>query len=354
LYALLLLLSLLVACGPDGPGWRGGGTRDTASEYIPPSHEGADVNVVETWDSEASWDCAADPEGCIDDYLALPDAASAWARPISASTLEDQLEAMEDGDVVILGPDDISDGALDSEVAAALNMGFLLDGLDERPLTVTVIHEEHHSGYTERHMVLEDPWVGSFFAMLLLPDGAQSDAVPGVLSVHGHGQQAGDVLEDLFGRDYPAHGYALMTFTFRGMGADRSEDQASRALLLEGFTLEAVRIYESLLAAKYLRWLPEVDADRLAVVGHSGGSLAWNLAIRNHPPVQALVSDLQGTYFDLWKGWVLDDTIPALHPYYPAINELSATGVSVLEVEYSYQGEFDEIIDFLDSRLGGS
>ena len=349
-----LLLSLLIACGQEGPSWGPGGTRDTGSEYLPPTGGGDDVNVVWVQDSEVSWDCGDDPEGCIDTYLGLPAQWSAYADPISESTLEGQLDDMADGDVQIYSPDDISDDALDSIVSRELNMGFLLDGLDDRELTVTEIHQEQQSGYRELHLILEDPWVGSFFGILLIPDGAESNPVPGVLSVHGHGQQAGDVLDDLFGREYPDHGYALMTITFRGMGADESEDAATRALLLEGFTLEALRIYESLLALEVLRWLGEVDSERLAVVGHSGGSLAWNLAIRNNPPVQALVSDLQGTYYDLWKGWVLDDTIPGLHPYYPAINELSGTGVVVKTVDYSYQEQFDEIVAFLDSWIGGS
>ena len=349
-----LLLSLLIACGPDGPDWRPGGTKDTGSEYLPPTGGGDDVDVTWVQDAEATWGCADDPEGCIDTYLGLPAQWATYGDPISESTLEDQLDAMADGDVEILGPDDVSDSALDSIVSRELTMGFLLDGLDERELTVTELVQEQKSGYRELHLIIDDPWVGDFFALLLIPDGADSDPVPGVLSVHGHGQQAGDVLEDLFGREYPAHGYALMTFTFRGMGADESEDEATRALLLEGFTLEAVRIYESLLALKILRWLEEVDAERLAVVGHSGGSLAWNLAVRGNPPIRALVSDLQGTYYDLWKGWVLDDTIPGLHPYYPAINELSGTGVAIKSVDYSYQDEFDDIVVFLDEWIGGS
>jgi pimeloyl-ACP methyl ester carboxylesterase len=349
-----LLLSLSIACGPDGPAWRPGGTKDTGNVYVPPGGGGDEVELSWVEDPEATWACADDPEGCIDTYLGLPEAWSEHADPISESTLEAQLDAMADGEVEILGPDEVSDDALDSIVSRELNMGFLLEGLDERALTVTEIHREQRGGYRELHLILDDPWVGAFFALLLIPDGAEDDPVPGVLSVHGHGQQAGDVLDDLFGREYPDHGYALMTFTFRGMGADASEDEATRALLLEGFTLEAVRIYESLLALKVLRWLEEVDAERLAVVGHSGGSLAWNLAVRGHPPVKALVSDLQGTYYDVWKGSVLDDTIPGLHPYHPAINELSGTGVAIRTVDYSYQEEFDEIVSFLDEWIGGS
>ncbi len=347
----LLPVLLAFGCGPSGPSWGPSGTKDTGQDTIPVGPSGDDVEVEELWDPEATWACADDPEGCIEDYLALPALAAAWADPISASSLEAQLEAIEDGEVEVLAAEDVANATLDSVVGQALNMDFLLSGLDERELAVTVIHEQEHSGYTERHLILEDPWVGSFFGILLLPHSG--DAVPGVLSVHGHGQQAESVLDDLFGTLYPEQGYALMTFTFRGMGADASEDQAARALLLDGFTLESLRIYESLLALKYLRWLPEVDGERLAVVGHSGGSLAWNLGIRQDPPVAALVTDLRGTYSDLWKGYLLDDTIPALYPYHPAINELAGTGIAVKVVDYSYQDQFDEIIAFLDSWVGG-
>lgn len=348
-----LLTVLLIACQAEGPSWRLGGDGDNDYEYVPPTHGGADVNVVEREDPEAVWDCADDPEGCTDDYLAIPAQAAAWADPIDAGVLEASIDAILDGDVAVYGADEVSDAAVDSAVDRALNMDFLRSGLDDRALEVTWIGAWQRDGYTERHLILDDPWVGSFFGILLLPDGAETDPVPGVLSVHGHGQQAGDVLDDLFGTAYPAHGYALLTFTFRGMGADEHEDEAARALLLEGFTLEAMRIYESLLALKLLRWLPQVDAERLAVVGHSGGSVAWNLGVRQNPPIRALVTDLQGTYCDLWKGLVLDDTIPDLYPYHPAINELSGTGVAALVVDYSYQDELDEILDFLDQWIGG-
>ncbi len=354
MWCLLPVLLLLTGCERDRQDWRPGGSKDTASTYTSPGGDGGeDANVVELWDTGASWDCLDDPESCIGSYLALPDAAASHAHPISESELEEQLEAMENGEVVIHSEDAVTDSELDDIVQDALNMDFLTGGLDERELKVTVLYEEDKGAYTERHLIFDDPWVGDFFGILLVPEGAAEAAVPGVLSVHGHGQQAGDVIDDLFGDQYPSHGYALLTFTFRGMGADANEDEVTRALLLEGFTFEAVRIYESLLALKYLRWLPEVDASRLAVVGHSGGSLAWNLAVRDHPPIEALVTDLRGTYFDLWKGWVLDDTLPAVHPYYPAVNLLEGTGVPTLVVDYSYQEEFDDIVDFLDTHLDG-
>jgi hypothetical protein len=340
------LLLLLPACrGPD-PSWGAHGRRDTQDDYLPPDTTGEDVNLTLVEDPDAAWACADDPPSCSTDYLAFPELAAAYAHPISASALAAQLLAIENGEVEVLSPGEVPASTLESTLRTALNMDFLLDGLDDRALTVTVVEDDG----TARRLLFTDPWVGTFQVLLLLPDDDQAPW-PGVLALHGHGGDSEGVLDDLFGRDYPTRGYALATLDFRVMGADADEDEVVRALLREGFTLEAIRIYESLLVLKYLRWLPEVDAQRLAVVGHSGGSVAWNLAIRQSPPIAAYVSDLTSTYYDPWKGWLLDDTVPALYPVHPAINEIEEAGLPVLRVPYSYQDEFDEIIAFLGQHL---
>ena len=346
----LLILCALCACHPDGPGWRTGGLEDTASEPVVPGPDDDDLVVTEQHDEAASWSCADDPESCDEDYFDFADLAEAWAQPISQASLEAQLDAIEAGEVEVCS-DGVSESELPGRIRGALNMSFLLDGLDARELDVTVIAELDEVGYTERHLLLDDPWVGSFFAIMLLPDGAADQPVPGVAALHGHGQQAGSIYESMYGESYPGHGYAVISTTFRVMGGDASEDEMTRALLLQGFSLEALRIYESLLALKYLRWHPGVDAERLGVVGHSGSSIAWNLAIRLDHPAQALVSDLTGSYYDIWDGYVLDDTLPELYPYHPAINDLQAASTPVLEVSYSYVDEFDEIVEFLNEQL---
>ncbi|MFH1469229.1 MAG: hypothetical protein ABIO70_32875 [Pseudomonadota bacterium] len=343
---VVVLPLLLMACQGPGSSWGSRGRRDTNDGYLPPPIAGEDVAVTLVEDPEAAWACADAATACSADYLAFPGLAAAYAHPISAATLAAELGAIEEGEVEVQSPEEVSDSTLASTLASALNMDFLLEGLDERALTITVAEDDG----SEQRLLFTDPWVGTFQARLLLPEGGPQPW-PGVLSLHGHGGSAEGVLDELFGREYPAHGYALATLDFRVMGADPDEDEVVRALLRHGFTLEALRIYESLLVLKYLRWLPEVDAERLAVVGHSGGSVAWNLAIRGSPPIVAYVSDLTSSYYDPWKGWLLDDTIPALYPVHPALNELEGAGPPVLRVDYGYQHEFDEILTFLQDHL---
>lgn len=342
-----LLPALLLACSGPGGGFGSGGVRDTSDGFLPPPDGGEGLNVEAIVDPGATWTCAAAPSACTADYLAFPALAAAWARPTTAAALAAEVEAIEGGEVEVLDPAGVAAGDLFEAVGAALNMDFLLDGLDERLLTVTVVQDAG----TERRLLFTDPWVGTFQVRLLLPEGDPPWA--GVLALHGHGQVSADVLDDLSGRAFPPRGYALATLDFRAMGADADEDEVVRALLVEGFTLEALRIYESLLVLKVLRWLPEVDGARLAVVGHSGGSMAWNLAIRRDPPIAAYVSDLTGDYCDVWKGFWLDDTVPDLYPWHAAIGRLETAEVPVLRVEYGYPGEIDEILAFLDEHLAG-
>jgi hypothetical protein len=338
-----MLLALLHACRDPDPGFGHGGTRDTASEYLPPRDGGGDLRVEQVEDPGATWACADEPAACTADYLAFPAMFPEEARPVSAAAIEAAVAAIEDGEVAIL--DEVGAGDLAATLGAALNMDFLIEGLDERLLAVTLVEGTG----TERRLLFADPFVGTFQVRLLLPGSEPPWA--GVLALHGHGQESADVLDDLFGRDYAADGLALATLDFRAMGADASEDEAVRALLEQGFTLEALRIYESLLVLKYLRWLPEVDGARLAVVGHSGGSVAWNLAIRRDPPIAAYVSDLTSDYCDVWKGWLLDDTVPDLYPVHVALNELETAGLPVLRVPYGYPDGIGEILGFLEEHL---
>ena len=50
-----------------------------------------------------------------------------------------------------------------------LNIRFLVEGIDERPLVVTTIGEEETDEYRERRLLFEDPFVGTFEALLLTP-----------------------------------------------------------------------------------------------------------------------------------------------------------------------------------------
>lgn len=336
---------------PPDTGAGGTGPGDTAgSDTGDPLTSDRDLAVTWAVDLGRTWDCPEDYRDCTADYLAFPNRAAAWSRPVAAEALQASLDAIAAGQVP-LEPADLAPAALAGIVREALNMDFLLDGLDERDLGVTVIRDLDLGTVREQHLLLDDPWVGEVYAILLLPTSTEADPLPAILPLHGHSQRAESVLDFMGGRQYPEEGYAVMAVTFRVMGADTYEDDVTRTLLEAGFTFEALRIYESLLALKLLRWHPRVDPDRLAVVGHSGSSAAWNLAIRLEPPAQAYVSDLTTDYYNVIGGLLVDETLPAVYPVHPALADLSTAGIPTLTVPYGYAEEMEGILEFLAGAL---
>ena len=94
----------------------------------------------------------------------------------------------------------------------------------------------------------------------------------------------------------------------------------------------AVRIYEVLLLHKLLRCRPDIDTERLGLIGHSGGSAVGNLAIRVAPEIfDAYVSDNMTAsvafagkpfqHFFRSTGWCPPDP----HPRFPACPRLVST-----------------------------
>jgi hypothetical protein len=139
--------------------------------------------------------------------------------------------------------------------------------------------------------------------------------------------------------------------TPRGAGVDQWEDLATRTLLRNGFTFLGVRIYETLLALKYLRWRGDIAADRLGLIGQSGGSVVSNVTVRIEPRFRAYVSDCVGHYFSETEGRLLDETTPGLHPYYQFINDFSTSVTPVLTTPYEYAGAMPDITAFFQERL---
>ncbi len=125
--------------------------------------------------------------------------------------------------------------------------------------------------------------------------------------------------------------------------------------LLGGFSMMAVRIYEVLLLHKLLRCRPDIDTERLGLIGHSGGSAVGNLAIRVAPEIfDAYVSDNLNSYFNWVDSALQDETDPAIYPWSQIINDFSTSSVPVLEVPYAFENEYQDIADFFDLHLGNS
>lgn len=128
-----------------------------------------------------------------------------------------------------------------------------------------------------------------------LPD---SDKLPAVLCLPGHGRGVDDIvginpdgtLRQRWGgyqRDFAlqcvAHGFAALAIEQLGFGHRRDEAARQRgpdasscqplsgSALLLGETMIGWRVYDALRALDYLQTRPDVDAQRLAVMGISGG-----------------------------------------------------------------------------------
>jgi len=312
-------------------------------------------NVIERQDPGGSWPCA-DPATCIEDYLTFLKKAPYSGKGWSEETIAQMLADIDAGNV----PQ--TDTLLSSEelartITEALTIGFLLDGLASRELTVTTIRESAFPDHVEKHLLFEDPWVGTFEALFLLPHGP--GPFPAVLALHGHGDSAAVFRDDYHGNEYPARGFAILMLTFRAMGnglASLTEYDVTVRFMKKGYALMGMRVYEALLGLKFLRHSSLVDTDRVGLVGHSGGSSAGNLVLRVDRGLQAYVSD---HHVD-WAEWeptfriVHCETVPHLYPYSEQINDFSTSVTPVLSVDYGYPNGVGELFDFFDQELSNA
>lgn len=317
---------------------------DTAS--IPCPNE---YCVLEEEDLGAEWDCE-NPAGCIDDYLAFVGKAVDYVDPITEAELEQQLYDMSEGRIEQY-TEPLPADVLASELITGLNNNFLLADMYQRLLRVTVIdRQDYQEGYDATIMLFTDPWIGTFKGILLVPEG--KGPFPTVLAMHGHGSSAENFFWSHDGEEFPARRYAILAITLRAMGAGVPEDQVSRTLLLNGFALKALRSYESLLALRYLQYHPQVDNDRIGLIGHSGGSSTNNLTVRFADGFAACVTDLVNTgVVDYDGGRINCEDIPRVYPYFLLTNDFASAPVPMLKVPYNFENEIEEIFDFFDEHL---
>jgi hypothetical protein len=113
-----------------------------------------------------------------------------------------------------------------------------------------------------------------------------------------------------------------------------------------------MRVYESLLGLKFLRSLAEVEAGRVTLIGHSGGSSTGNLTVRVEPRIAGYISDHQVAYAEWVEGINVYhcETVPSLFAYSEQLNDPADSPVPMLKVPYKYSNGMQELFDFLDAR----
>ena len=322
------------------------------------------INVVESNDPKADWACA-DRASCIADYETfIQKAGPAYGHPISQATLDAQVKALDDK-MVPLESKKLSQPDLASRIVAGANIGFLMNGIDARKLEAKTTEITTANGVVERDLLFVDPWVGTFKGILLTPAGP--GPFPTVIAIHGHPDDAEIYRDSYHGKDFPGRGYAILMLTMRAMAIDAAEHQISIDLLRGGFTLVGLRVYETLLGLKYLRFLSSkdgsIDAARVGLIGHSGGSSASDLTVRIEPRVMAYVSDnsvdwhRSDTPWDTLLGNIEPthcETVPALYPVNEQIRDFATSQTPIDKVAYATaqsQSGNDGLIAFFDQHL---
>lgn len=309
--------------------------------------------VLEKEELGAEWACTQ-PADCTEEYEAFLEKAPLYTKHVTQEAVMEQLRAIDEGQVALLeGP--MTQEQLRSVLLARLGIAFLMEEFDERVLiATTVATADGGAGYSERHLLLKDPWVGTFEAYLLVPNG--EGPFPAVVALHGHDETAQLYRETYHGNDYPAAGYAILFLTGRVLGTGdgaMKEHKVSLDLLTSGYTLMGLRVYEAILGLKYLRHLAVIDSQRIGIIGHETGSSTANLAIRVEPGFKACVTDRQTDYAQWAAAFsiVNSESIPDLYPYSALVNDFTTSAAPVLVTLDKYPEGMEPIYQFFDSSM---
>lgn len=347
-----------------------GGDDDTVGD-----DDSAPPNVVELEDLGAVWTCeqgGLTPDDCVDDYLAFVDHpdVSPHAVPMTQGEFDHLADNLHELEYYTQWPS----GDPKRDVTEAMNVGFLLDGLNQRLLTVTLIAEEERTSgdgepYLAREYLFEDEFVGVFrvASRVPLPEPTAADPAPAILVLHGHGGDS-TIADVWFYPELVLQGYVVFAPDLRVDNGGASEDLVTRTLLMNGFCFMGIRSYEGFLVQKFIDHLPGIDGDRIGVIGQSGGSVTLNAASRARQ-YGALVTDHHSGYYSYGEHGgdrqYLDETCFGLYELGGLINDFSTSWTPTLEVPYlyGYHGQediyvpmiFDHFADHLDPpyRLTG-
>lgn len=277
--------------------------------------------------------------------------------PQSAAQIDAELarvlrDKMRDRTELILDQD-LRPEHLAEHLVEELNIGFLLADLDRSPLGVRVLREQLRSTHVELDLLFEDPWVGHFSGLLLLPLGQGPH--PAVLGLPGHGDYAASFLDKQHGDAILREGIAVLALDLRVDSGGPWEDRAARRFLQAGFSLFGLHVYEAFVARKFLRSRDDIDPLRIALMGHSGGAMVADVLAHLDPSWAALTTDFVSTFFEVQDddGFVLCETLPSLYPIHPQLEKLHV-GPPVGRFEYGYPEGEAAVVRFLTEALRGT
>ena len=222
----------------------------------------------------------------------------------------------------------------------------LLGGLpDERcELLPRVTETKEFPTYTRETVLFQSRPNMTIFGYLLLPKDFETPC-PTILCLHGHGRGVDDIVgiqedgtmrteygeyQNDFALQCVDHGYAALAIEQFGFGHRRDEaacqrgggnsscQPASGAAFLLGQTMIGWRVYDAMRSLDYLSTRPEIDMNRIGVMGISGGGTTtfYSAAIDERFKV-AVVSGYFNTFRDsiLSISHCIDNYIPGVLKY---------------------------------------
>lgn len=294
-----------------------------------------------------------DQEKLLASYQLFIERAQDFSRVITEDALQTEIQDAQE--YLREHPQEKHTENIGNTIQEALNIDFLLEGIEQRPLTVITTATHQRDGYTEKELIFDDPWVGQTKVHLLIPDNADTKPLPAVIGVYGHADSATVFRSQYFGAELAKAGFVVLIPAVQTLEHPDLDEILSKKLYLNGFTLMGIRVYKINLFLKYLQHLEQVNNQQISLMGHSGGS-STVLLVAQHAPqyFNALVYDLDGTYLDMWSDnpqLIHCETIPRLAYYRAQIHDVSKLPFPARKFEYGYPGPHDrnKVIRFLQA-----
>ncbi len=293
-------------------------------------------------------DCSR-ADKCMAGYDRFIDRATEHARPVERDELWRRMWAIVDGDVTV---DEAAPqgSTLRQELTRDSNVEWLLAEADRGKATVSECGTTLWGPAKEIRLCIDDPWVGQFEALLLLPglDGPY----PAIVAHPGHAETAAYHRDYRHGRAIIEAGYVLAILEPRAFAGDEYEHEVAERLLLKGHVLVSLRLYELAVLHHYLAKRDDVDGERIGLMGHSGGSDPSSLAAFVDTRWQAVAIDIVGWFMARIddNGQLSSEASPNLWRWHKLI-ESTEPPVPRLRQDYGYPQGPGPFLKFFDQHL---
>ncbi len=244
------------------------------------------------------------------------------------------------------------------------------------PLEAEVLESRDMGDYTRETLVFQTRRNLTAYGYLLLPKDREG-TIPAMVCVPGHGRGVDDIVgietdgtqraeKEGYAKDFAIqaveHGYATLAIEPLGFGHRRDEAArssgpgqnscrpAAGAAMLFGETMVGWRVWDVIRAIDYLQTRPEVDGERVGVMGISGGGTVSLFAAAVDDRIgAAMVSGYFNTFRDsiVSLSHCLDNYVPGLLRYMEMYDVAGLIAPRALFVE---SGEEDHIFPIAAAR----